>query len=510
MSTFGVLFRVSTYGESHGCSVGCIVDGVPPGLALSVGDIQEQLRRRRPGQSRLATQPQAAGTRIYSGLVLASLLEFVQFCTNLLSFWALDSFVALHGLACDDCDDRSEQDLVEIESGVEGGITLGTPIALRIRNEDVRKYEYMAACRYPRPGHADLVYLCKYGCHASSGGGRSSARETAARVAAGAIADKYLREVCGIEIVAFVSSIGRVHMEPRAVQRQVWREQQRLERQGQLDVQLKTERIMHLGESAEDKNVYKDVLKNVQDNLEKEKDLSDEDESEEDEVVRAEFLSFLAGVTREQVDGSLVRCPDAVASAKMVKRVERARQSGDSVGGTITCVVRNLPVGLGEPCFDKLEAKLAHAMLSIPSTRGFEIGSGFKGAEVSGSKHNDMYVLGQRVQQQGATVVPPRTALRTVTNNSGGILGGISNGEHLFFKVAFKPPASIRKPQVTAMYDGVEGVLEIQGRHDPNVVPRAVPIVESMTALVIMDALMIQLSRQTARGFLPLIDARIL
>lgn len=399
---------------------------------------------------------------------------------------------------------------MEIESGVEGGVTLGTPIALRIRNEDARKHDYLSVCKYPRPGHADLVYLCKYGCHASSGGGRSSARETAARVAAGAIAEKYLREVCGIGIVAFVSSIGRIHMDLEAMQRQTLQEKQKSGQQEHLETQLGAQQAMHLRRSAKEENACKGVLENAQDGAEKEKDYLDEDRSDEEEVVTAEFLSFLAGITREQVDKSLVRCPDAVASAKMIERVERARQCGDSVGGTVTCVVRNLPVGLGEPCFDKLEAKLAHAMLSIPSTRGFEIGSGFKGSETSGSKHNDIYVLGQQVQNQGASVIPSRTALRTATNNSGGVLGGISNGEHVFFKVAFKPPASIGKPQVTAMYDGVEGVLEIQGRHDPNVVPRAVPIVESMTALVIMDALMIQLSRQTARSFLPSMDKRIL
>lgn len=352
---------------------------------------------------------------------------------------------------------------MEIESGVEGGVTLGTPIALRIRNEDARKHDYLSVCKYPRPGHADLVYLCKYGCHASSGGGRSSARETAARVAAGAIAEKYLREVCGIGIVAFVSSIGRIHMDLEAMQRQTLQEKQKSGQQEHLETQLGAQQAMHLRRSAKEENACKGVLENAQDGAEKEKDYSDEDRSDEEEVVRAEFLSFLAGITREQVDKSLVRCPDAVASAKMIERVERARQCGDSVGGTVTCVVRNLPVGLGEPCFDKLEAKLAHAMLSIPSTRGFEIGSGFKGSETSGSKHNDIYVLGQQVQNQGASVIPSRTALRTATNNSGGVLGGISNGEHVFFKVAFKPPASIGKPQATAMYDGVEGVLEIQG-----------------------------------------------
>ncbi|EMR10156.1 chorismate synthase [Pneumocystis murina B123] len=392
MSTFGTLFRVTTYGESHGQSVGCIVDGVPPGLFLSEEDIQIQLRRRRPGQNTLTTQ-------------------------------------------------RNEQDLVHLHSGIEDGITLGTPIGMIIYNEDCQPSDYEEIKRFPRPSHADLTYLQKYGIKSSTGGGRSSSRETIGRVAAGAIAEKYLSETYKIEIVAFVSSIGKIQME--------W-------------------------------------------------DMNQEDNEDDIESpISQAYLSFLSTVTREQVDASLVRCPNMVTSAAMIARIERAKENQDSIGGTITCVIRNLPAGLGEPCFDKLEAKLAHAMLSIPSTKGFEVGSGFKGTQVPGSKHNDPYIM------------DTNNKLRTVTNNSGGIQGGISNGENVFFKVAFKSPASIGKQQFTSSYEGTNGMLFIKGRHDPNVASRAVPIVECMAALVIMDALMIQLSRQTARSLLPPIKTKI-
>ncbi|KAG5438089.1 hypothetical protein PCK2_000968 [Pneumocystis canis] len=364
MSTFGTLFRVTTYGESHGPSVGCIVDGVPSGLELSINDIQTQLLRRRPGQNVLFTQ-------------------------------------------------RQEADYVEIHSGVEKGITLGTPIALLVRNWDGRPDDYKVIRTFPRPGHADLTYLQKYGRPSYSGGGRSSARETIGRVAAGAIAEKYLFQTYGIEIVAFVSSIGQIHMQ--------W-------------------------DSSERKP------------LEKQCGSSEDDD---DSLVSPACLSFLSQVTRQQVDASIVRCPDTVASEKMVARIERAKQNRDSVGGTITCVIRNLPAGLGEPCFDKLEAKLAHAMLSIPSTKGFEIGSGFKGTETSGSKHNDPYVLHCEATPGLQTTLPIK--LRTATNNSGGVQGGISNGEHVFFKVAFKPPSSIGRPQRTVSYECVEEMFAIEG-----------------------------------------------
>lgn len=265
----------------------------------------------------------------------------------------------------------------------------------------------------------------KYGIKASSGGGRSSARETIGRVAAGAVAEKYLKMVYGVEIVAFVTSVGAEH----------------------LPISLNTD-----GE---------------------------------------EFQNFVNKVSREDVDSFLpVRCPDETANKKMGDLIAEFRDKKDSIGGTVMCVIRNVPEGLGEPCFDKLEAKLGHAMMSIPATKGFEIGSGFRGTEIAGSKHNDAFV-----QKEGGR-------LGTKTNNSGGIQGGISNGEHIYFKVAFKSPATISQEQKTATYDGKDGTLEAKGRHDPCVVPRAVPIVEAMAALVIMDAVMIQQSRDRGRVLL--------
>ncbi|CAG8511283.1 8890_t:CDS:2 [Cetraspora pellucida] len=379
MSSFGTIFRVTTYGESHGKSVGCIVDGCPPGLPLVEADIQTQLSRRRPGQSNLTTP-------------------------------------------------RDEKDLVVIQSGTEFGITLGTPIGMMVRNQDQRPHDYSETDFYPRPSHADWTYLQKYSVKASSGGGRASARETIGRVAAGAIAEKYLKLAHGIEFVAFVSSVSSVVMP-----------------------------FIHM---------------------------------EDDRLFPQDFWELLNTITREEVDKDPVKCPNKEVSERMRERILEAKAANDSVGGTITCVIRNVPPGIGEPCFDKLEAKLAHAMLSIPATKGFEIGSGFKGTTILGHQHNDPWV-----KKDGH--------LGTQTNNSGGIQGGISNGENIYFRVAFKPPATISQAQKTATYDGVDGVLAARGRHDPCVVPRAVPIVESMAALVIMDALLIQQSRKTAASLLP-------
>ncbi|CAI2168680.1 12575_t:CDS:2 [Funneliformis geosporum] len=380
MSTFGTNFRVTTYGESHGKSVGCIVDGCPPGLPLVEADIQTQLSRRRPGQSNLTTP-------------------------------------------------RDEKDLVAIQSGTEFGITLGTPIGLLVPNQDQRPHDYSETDLYPRPSHADWTYLQKYGVKASSGGGRASARETIGRVASGAIAEKYLKLAHGVEIVAFVSSVSNIAMSF----------------------------------------------------------INEQDERS----FPTEFWEFLNTVSREEVDKDDIRCPEKVVSDQMRERILEAKAANDSVGGTVTCVIRNVPAGLGEPCFDKLEAKLAHAMLSIPATKGFEIGSGFKGTILLGHQHNDPWI-----KKDGGI-------LGTKTNNSGGIQGGITNGENIYFRVAFKPPATISQEQKTANYNGVDGVLAARGRHDPCVVPRAVPIVEAMTALVIMDALMIQQSRKTAASLLP-------
>lgn len=394
MSTFGTLFRVTTYGESHCASVGAIIDGCPPGLVLDGKDIQVQLTRRRPGQSNLTTP-------------------------------------------------RSEKDLVHLQSGLEHGVTLGTPIALLVKNEDQRPHDYSETDLYPRPSHADYTYLEKYGLKASSGGGRSSARETIGRVAAGAIAEHYLKKAFGIEIVAFVSSVGKIHLPD---------------------------------------SLAPPSLTSLK---------GGEDEDEVEDALSPEFRKLLATITREEVDKYPTRCPHQETSDRMTKRIIRAKDKQDSIGGTVTCVIRNVPSGLGEPCFDKFEAKLAHAMLSIPATKAFEIGSGFRGTEVPGSKHNDMFVKGD-----GGTLI-------TSTNWSGGVQGGITNGADIYFRIGFKSPATISQQQETAQYDGTPGTLAARGRHDPCVVPRAVPIVEAMAALVVIDQLLIQNSRKTAASLLP-------
>ena len=357
-STFGTIFRVSTFGESHCKGVGAVVDGCPPRLALAEADLQPQLDRRRPGQSDLTTP-------------------------------------------------RDEKDAVTILSGVENGLTLGTPIGLFVANRDQRPGDYQEMSRVPRPSHADYTYQAKYGIRASSGGGRSSARETIGRVAAGAIAEKILRERFGAQIVAWVSSVGSVDAP----------------------------------------------------------DLSGDP------------------FGRDEVDAHRVRCPDAPAAAAMEQEIKAARDAADSVGGVVTCCCRGLPAGLGEPVFEKAEALLAQAMMSLPATKGFEIGSGFAGSRMRGSEHNDPFVG----RGQG---------LGTRTNRSGGVQGGITNGEPVVMRVAFKPPATIGRPQQTADFDGREVTLEAKGRHDPCVVPRAVPIVEAMAALVFVDLVL----RQDARG----------
>ena len=360
-SSFGTLFRVSTFGESHCKAVGVVIDGCPPGLELTEADIQPQLNRRRPGQNALST-------------------------------------------------DRQEADQVVILSGTENGRTLGTPIALQVANKDQRPHDYGDMLDIPRPSHADYTYQEKYGIRASSGGGRSSARETIGRVASGAVAAKILKEKRGIDIVAWVSSVGEIESAP-----------------------------------------------------------ADSDT-----------------ITRDAVDMTAIRCPDREAAAKMERLVSELKELGDSVGGVVSCVIRNVPAGLGEPAFGKLEAKLAQAMLSIPATKGFEVGSGFAGTRLRGSQHNDFFI-----QKEGR--------LGTVTNRSGGIQGGISNGEPICIRIAFKPPATISMPQKTVDFSGKDTVLEAKGRHDPCVVPRAVPIVESMAALVVLDMLLCQEARKAVR-----------
>ncbi|TFK30656.1 chorismate synthase [Coprinopsis marcescibilis] len=394
MSTFGRLFRVTTYGESHCPSVGAIIDGCPPGLELSAQDIQVQLSRRRPGQSDLTTP-------------------------------------------------RNEKDLVQLQSGLEHGVTLGTPIALLVKNEDQRPHDYTETDLFPRPSHADFTYLEKYGVKASSGGGRSSARETIGRVAAGAIAERYLKQAYGIEIVAFVSSVGKIHLPNELSPPSLTRSD------------------------------------------------TNEDDDDADDAVSEDFRKLLKTITREEVDKHPTRCPHSATAEKMTQRIIRAKDGLDSIGGTVTCVIRNVPSGLGEPVFDKFEAALGHAMLSIPATKAFEIGSGFRGTEVPGSKHNDPFVL------------RPDGRLGTTSNWSGGIQGGITNGEDIYFRIGFKSPATISQGQQTARYDGTPGTLAARGRHDPCVVPRAVPIVEAMASLVVMDQLLMQDARKTAAGRLP-------
>jgi chorismate synthase len=330
-NTFGHLFRITTFGESHGGGVGVVIDGCPPRLEISAEEIQFELNRRRPGQSKITTP-------------------------------------------------RNEADICEILSGVFEGKTLGTPIAMMVRNKDQRSQDYNEMVQTYRPSHADATYDAKYGIRNWQGGGRSSARETIGRVAAGAIAKKILHQVAGVAIVAYVKRI---------------------------------------------------------------KDLEG--------VIDPET------VTLEQVESNIVRCPDSECAERMVDLIEQMRKQGDSIGGVVECVARRVPRGLGEPVFDKLEADLAKAVMSLPATKGFELGSG---------------------------------EIRTVTNRSGGVQGGISNGENIIIRVAFKPTATIRKEQRTVTSQGEEVTLSAKGRHDPCVLPRAVPMVEAMVALVLCDHLL--------------------
>ncbi len=347
-STFGVLFRVTTFGESHGGAVGVVVDGCPPRLELSEADLQRDLDRRRPGQSHLTTA-------------------------------------------------RAEPDTVEIVSGVFEGHTLGTPICALVRNRDARATDYEAFKDLYRPSHADYTYDAKYGVRNWQGGGRASARETIGRVAAGAIARKLLARDCGTEILAWVESVHEI--------------------EARVDPET---------------------------------------------------------VTREAIEANLARCPDPEAAARMIRLIEQVKAEGDSVGGTLGAAARGVPAGWGEPVFDKLEADLAKAMLSLPACKGFESGSGFAGARLRGSEHNDLFET-----REGR--------VRTRTNRSGGIQGGVSNGETVVIRCAFKPVATIFRPQETVNRAGEPATLRPRGRHDPCVLPRAVPIVEAMMALVLAD-----------------------
>jgi len=347
-NSFGEVFRITTFGESHGGAVGVIIDGCPPSLELNESDIQKELDRRKPGQSEITTP-------------------------------------------------RAETDEIHIMSGVFNGKTTGTPIMLLAYNKDARPRDYANLKDLYRPGHADFTYTEKYGIRDWHGSGRASARETLARVAAGAVAKKYLSQILGIEIVSYVRSVG-------------------------------------------------DIVTDIDP----------------------------ASVHEKDVERTIVRCPDKKVADKMISLIQTVRDDGDSIGGVIQAYVRNVPVGLGEPVFDKISADLAKAMVSINAVKGFEIGSGFEGTKMRGSQHNDVFSV------EGGS-------LHTLTNHAGGTLGGITNGQPIHFRVAFKPVSTIRKAQDTVGIDGKPTTVEAHGRHDPCVLPRAVPVVDAMTAIVIMD-----------------------
>ena len=351
-NTFGHLFRITTYGESHGGGVGVVIDGCPPQLEITEEEIQVELDRRKPGQSRITTP-------------------------------------------------RKESDTCEIMSGVFEGKTTGTPISILVRNKDARSQDYSEMASKYRPSHADATYDAKYGIRNYKGGGRSSARETIGRVAAGAIAKKILKQVAGVEIIGYVKQI-------------------------------------------------KDIEAKVNPDT----------------------------VTLEAVESNIVRCPNLECAETMIDAIDLARKDKDSLGGVVECVARNVPKGLGDPVFDKLEADLAKGVMSLPATKGFEIGSGFAGTTMTGSEHNDEFYIDDNGEY------------RTVSNRSGGVQGGISNGENIIIRVAFKPTATIGKEQKTVTKTGEETVLAAKGRHDPCVLPRAVPMVEAMVALVLCDRLL--------------------
>lgn len=347
MNTFGRLFRLTSFGESHGKGVGGIIDGCPAGLEVDIDFVQGELRRRKPGQSKITTQ-------------------------------------------------RAEPDAVEFLSGIFEGKTQGTPIAFFVKNKNQHSSDYDNLKDVFRPSHADYTYSQKYGTRDHRGGGRSSARETIARVTAGALAKLFIKQY-GIVINAYVSSVGEVKLK---------------------------------------KSYHKLDL--------------------------------------TQTESNIVRCPDNETALQMIAQIEKANKDNDTVGGIITCVIRGVPPGLGEPVFGKLHASLGNAMLGINAVKGFEYGSGFEGAKLRGSQHNDIFIN-------------TKSGIKTKTNNSGGIQGGISNGEDIYFNVAFKPVATLLKEQQTVNRNNEDIIINPQGRHDPCVLPRAVPIVEAMAALVIAD-----------------------
>jgi chorismate synthase len=358
-NSFGVLFRITTWGESHGGGVGVVIDGCPPRIPISLEEIQVELDRRRPGQSKIVTQ-------------------------------------------------RKESDTVQILSGIHEGLTLGTPISMLVMNEDARSRDYEELKDKYRPSHADYTYDEKYGIRAWAGGGRASARETVGRVAAGALAKKLLSHHFGVEILAWVE---KVH------------------------------------------------------------------------TIKAPVNPL--GVTLAAVEANIVRCPDPIIAQRMIEHIEQVRKDGNSVGGVVACVARGCPTGWGEPVFDKLQADLAKAVMSLPACKGFEVGSGFSGTDLTGAEHNDPYYADEDKQ------------VFTPTNFSGGIQGGISNGEAILMRAAFKPTATILREQHTVTAEHENTTITGRGRHDPCVLPRAVPMVEAMVALVLADHAL----RQSAISF---------
>jgi chorismate synthase len=350
-SVYGNIFKISTFGESHGRAVGVVIDGCPAGIEIDESFIQSELDRRRPGQSKITTQ-------------------------------------------------RQEEDKIEIVSGVFEGKSTGTPICMLVWNQDQRSKDYSHIAEKFRPSHADYTYAEKYGNRDYRGGGRSSARETLARVAAGAVAKKALSQY-GISVQAYVSQVGKIKMETPYQQ-----------------------------------------------------------------------------LNLDETESNIIRCPDPNLAIKMIEYIDQVRKDCDTVGGVVSCVIQNTPVGLGEPVFDKLHAELGKAMLSINAVKGFEYGSGFDGISMLGSQHNDEFYINDN-------------KVRTKTNHSGGIQGGISNGEDIYFRVAFKPVATIMKDQNSVDAKGNTTTVSGKGRHDPCVVPRAVPIVEAMAAIVILDFMLL-------------------
>lgn len=347
-NTFGHLFRITTFGESHGGAVGVVIDGCPPGIEISPSEVQKELDRRKPGQSKITTP-------------------------------------------------RKEADQIKILSGIFEGKTTGTPVLMIAYNQEFESDDYLHLKDLYRPSHADFTYEAKYGLRDFRGSGRASARETLARVASGVLAKKYLKLKLGVEIISYVESVGNI-----------------------------------------------------------------------------KAVVDLNKVSLSDVESNIIRCPDRKIAEKMIKLIESVRDAGDSIGGIIRGVIKNVPAGLGEPVFDKLNADLGKAMLSINAVKGFEIGSGFEGTRLKGSQHNDSLYI-------------DKGKIGTKTNYAGGVVGGISNGEIIYFKVAFKPVSTIKKEQQTVNRKKEEITLKASGRHDPCVLPRAVPIVDAMASLVIMD-----------------------